>query len=892
MKKSKIAKGQPLAELAKGSLEYTSTMIHQAFRSQFRADDMYWNWMICEIFAEYVIVYDSQLPPDEYWRVHYTTAQTSYQFASRDAWELVELAYQSAARDEAIRVHRAPSIAASFTTSGDGIPLVESLDRTRLELCEAQAGKPRRIRARGMTADIINRNNRRYASEVLRAAVAEAQPLAERGELLAESGHPTDKPSGTADILESLVRWDSIVFDGGEVLLEGEIIPTSKGRDLITIMEAKVYPRLSQRAYGRAEQVEEGGRRFLDIKELHITGYDLVMDPGDPTAATLAFESFNPQPITGDPPTMDRLTLEALRTEYPELVAQIVAESNAARRAELESELEAQRQEKAREQEIIQARERTLRESLGLGETDDLAAAIERQNTELQRLQEAEQARAVAAYIAEECGKIRYAEILKPQFAKRVENAHAKTIEEAKQAIVAARAEYDALQASIELHARGRGQLSILGPVLESELGVPEFARASYELTESLIRHGQAEPRNLRKPSNINERFTVQYLERFDSAYRHHLANEARLFNEAEQTSDLNLPYSVMRTIIAEALPELVALSIFDVQMVDMAPTTNIWFENYAAESGATGSVTDEVVTAALNTWVNLANAHLDPGSVVLTNSGATVTYTEGTDYVVDYLGGRLMAIATITNGQSLKIDYTYQAMRRGEMAAIKRGKNQLTSKSLTIAADRLAVELSTESIQFSRAALGYDARARLLARLVRQIQNKIDGGLFYLALAAALQVASNSGGTWTAASDDPALLAKYIGVAKVKIANRNYEPTAVLMSKTNSDRLANWDGYTQAGSRVDADLNSAGYSGRVKGLPVFDTTNFTDGYVLPINREVVLYRIAQPMQIKGPIPSFDFSAGQVVAGEQYYVEEFNGAEAPVPQKAASVKIA
>lgn len=882
--KRRINKGQPLNELVKGSLNYTMERLRAAFRAQFRSEDAYWNWYIVEVFADHVIVMDDQLPPDEFYRVSYEQTGSAYVFAARDAWEVVELAYQSRSVQERRR---------ELAGRGGRITLIEShIAGARIELMEAEAGKPRRIKVRGMTAGIINNNNRRYRSPILEAAVAEAQTLVAERRLLAESGHPSDKPSGQPDILESLVRWDSITFEGDEVLLEGEIIPTSKGRDLIIVMEHGVYPRVSQRANGKAQMVEEGGRRFVDITELHITGYDLVMDPGDPTADTLVFENRQPHHhhIEEDPITMD---LEKLRAQYPDLVAQIEREHDETRRLQLEQALQERQRLDAETRRAVNEHNAALRTKLGLNDTDNLEEAVARQAAELQRLQEAEQARAVTAYIEQETGSIKYADVLKTQFVESVKAAGAKTIDEAKGIIIAKRKEYDALQAGLELAARGHGAIQILGPVLERDRGVPEFARASFELTESLVRGGHTQPRDLRTPKNVNERFAQQYLERFDRMNRHHLMQEARLFNEAEQASDLALPYSVSRAIMAEALPELVAISIFDVQLVDMAPTTNIWFEVYAAESGATASVVDEVVVGDHGVWVSLASKRLQPGTVVLTNSGATTTYTEGTDYVVDYLGGRLMTLAAgaTTDGQSLKIDYTYDAIRKGEMAAIERGKNTLTSMPLTIAADRLATQISREAIAFSRATLGYDARSRTLMRLVKQIQRKIDGGLFYLALSAALRVASNSGGTWTAASDSVEDLVKKIGVAKVKVANRFYEPTAVLLSKTNSDRLANWDGFTAAGQRPDADLSSAGYIGRVKGLPAFDTSNFTDAYILPVNREIVQHRVGQPMQLMGPYPSFD-STGKLIAAEQWFAEEFSGSETPVAEKASYVKVA
>ena len=49
------------------------------------------------------------------------------------------------------------------------------------------------------------------------------------------------------------------------------------------------------------------------------------------------------------------------------------------------------------------------------------------------------------------------------------------------------------------------GPCKALGPVLERDRGVPEFARASFELTESLIRAGHIQPRDLRTPKTVNE---------------------------------------------------------------------------------------------------------------------------------------------------------------------------------------------------------------------------------------------------------------------------------------------------------------------------------------------------------------------------------------------------
>ncbi len=95
--------------------------------------------------------------------------------------------------------------------------------------------------------------------------------------------------------------------------------------------------------------------------------------------------------------------------------------------------------------------------------------------------------------------------------------------------------------------------------------------------------------------------------------------------------------------------------------------------------------------------------------------------------------------------------------------------------------------------------------------------------------------------------------------------------------------------GFTRSGF-PNAVLTAAGFAGGVKGLPIFATPTFPDAYALVVNREVVMHRVFQPMTLKGPFPTY--SNGKMVAADQYYVEEYNGTDAPVVEKAAYVAIA
>ena len=76
----------------------------------------------------------------------------------------------------------------------------------------------------------------------------------------------------------------------------------------------------------------------------------------------------------------------------------------------------------------------------------------------------------------------------------------------------------------------------------------------------------------------------------------------------------------------------------------------------------AGGTLTAVDFTAKLNVWVPVGKLNLT-GTMTLTNSGATVTYVEGTDYLVEREMGYVKAIATIADGATLKLTSTYGAV-------------------------------------------------------------------------------------------------------------------------------------------------------------------------------------------------------------------------------------
>jgi len=410
------------------------------------------------------------------------------------------------------------------------------------------------------------------------------------------------------------------------------------------------------------------------------------------------------------------------------------------------------------------------------------------------------------------------------------------------------------------------------------------------------VMRGDARPVS-KEPKNRAEMHVQRYLDVFDNAYKRQLINEAKMLNEAEQVSDLNLPYSVQRAIIPQVYNDLVASSVFDFGFGNASPD-RIYYEAYAAESGATATITDETFTAVHDTWVALAHNRVQVGAITVELGGTSTVKAEWTDYVVDYENGNVMILSTgsISNSADLDITYTYDVMREGEMAAIQRGKGTLSYQTIEFAADRLAAQISDEAVVFSRSQLGWDATSRTLAMVAQEVRNTIDKHVIRRALASA-HIAANSGGTWTASSDTLAELVEKIGTAKLAIQADKYTPDAVLMSLTNADRLENYfiqtTGTLAANMRANSGLLGNGATGLVvKGLPIYASAHMPDTKILVSNRELVQHRVwsAKPMHLEGPYATY--SSDKLVAARQYYIEEYNQTVSLIPAKGAYVTIA
>ncbi len=146
-------------------------------------------------------------------------------------------------------------------------------------------------------------------------------------------------------------------------------------------------------------------------------------------------------------------------------------------------------------------------------------------------------------------------------------------------------------------------------------------------------------------------------------------------------------------------------------------------------QSQAAGSVTDESVTGRTGRWVDLEHRNLAAGSVVVTNSDGSVTYTEDTDYQVDYWGGAIKVLTggAISDGDTLLVDYNYQALNYDEISGSQvskmegkltfKGQNFTTGQDVELIIPRLTLEPSGGFDEIAEDYTGLEFKGSILVK-------------------------------------------------------------------------------------------------------------------------------------------------------------------------------
>lgn len=225
----------------------------------------------------------------------------------------------------------------------------------------------RRIAGVFAQGGIKNRNNRIYPTEVYKEWVSQVRPLVQRGAFTGELDHP-DLPQGSLE--RTAIRFTKLEMDNDMGRFEALILNTEAGKNLLALAEGGVEIGMSTRAVAPVK-VEEIDGELTTIVQLggSLYGIDAVKVPSNPAGFAKIQESLEEafeENLKAQEDTI--MTLEELKKAHPELVAQLVSETQAPLNAQI-SELSGKLEEATKEKEAADTAKNDADEKAKTAET-------------------------------------------------------------------------------------------------------------------------------------------------------------------------------------------------------------------------------------------------------------------------------------------------------------------------------------------------------------------------------------------------------------------------------------------------------------------------------------------------------------------------------------------
>jgi len=121
----------------------------------------------------------------------------------------------------------------------------------------------------------------------------------------------------------------------------------------------------------------------------------------------------------------------------------------------------------------------------------------------------------------------------------------------------------------------------------------------------------------------------------------------------------------------------------------------------------------------------------------------------------------------------------------------------------------------------------------------------------------------------------------------------RGYKPEFVLASEVTANYMTQADAYASSQARSGFSASSVvgeGNYGRTANLPTFGSDVFDDQYILLSQKDATIFRIYEPMSLKGPYPVRG-ADGALLGGDEYYIYQEDALESPIGDKMSLVTV-
>jgi len=121
----------------------------------------------------------------------------------------------------------------------------------------------------------------------------------------------------------------------------------------------------------------------------------------------------------------------------------------------------------------------------------------------------------------------------------------------------------------------------------------------------------------------------------------------------------------------------------------------------------------------------------------------------------------------------------------------------------------------------------------------------------------------------------------------------RGYKPEFLLASEVTSNYMTQARAYEAMAQRKAFQTPTAvgeGNYGFTGGLPHFGSDVFDDAYILLSQKDATIFRIFEPLVLKGPYPVRD-TTGQLAGGDEYYIYQEDSLSSPINEKMSLVTV-
>jgi len=180
-----------------------------------------------------------------------------------------------------------------------------------------------KFRAIVAQVDKINKNRRSYPRKQFEKNLPRVNRMMRAGRFTGQDGHPGFLSGGGPSNI--VVRYDAVFIQGDNVYLEGALIPTSAGKDIMTLWEYDVQTEWSIIGYGDRKIIKADdspdSKDYDEIRNYIWDGCDLV-DRGAAKTQTVKFQKDSQEQLE-----QEEATIMDGETEVVEEVVEEVAEN-------------------------------------------------------------------------------------------------------------------------------------------------------------------------------------------------------------------------------------------------------------------------------------------------------------------------------------------------------------------------------------------------------------------------------------------------------------------------------------------------------------------------------------------------------------------------------------